>query len=46
MLKNRSVLDEVSSILESNRTLFRGYIYLGSKDIQVQSFDDAASYLK
>ena len=47
MLKSRSDLDVVSSRWESIRLLFRCYIPLGAKDIQVQIFNHLkSSYLK
>ena len=43
MLKNRSDMDVVSNRWESIRSLFRGYIPLGARDIQVQSFNHRTS---
>ena len=43
MLKSRSGMDVVSNRLETIRPLFRGYIPLGSRDIQVQNFDHVTS---
>ena len=47
MLKSRSGIDVVSKRWESLRSLFRGYILLGARDIQVQSFNYlTSSYLQ
>ena len=47
MLKSRSGIDVVSIRWESLRSLFRGYILLGARDIQVQSFNYlTSSYLQ
>ena len=43
MFKNSSGLDVVSNRWESIKSLFRNYIPLGSRDIQVQSFDHVTS---
>ena len=43
MLKCRSDMDVVSNRWEPIWFLFRGYISLGSRDIQVQSFDPMTS---
>ena len=47
MLKSRSDIDVISNRWESIRYLFRGYIPLGARDIQIQSFNHlTSSYLK
>ena len=47
MLKSKSDIDVVSSRWESIRSLFSGYIPLGARDIQVQSYNHlTSSYLK
>ena len=47
MLKSRSDMDGVCNIWESIRCLFTGGVSHGSRDIQVESFDDVIySYLK
>ena len=43
MLKCKSDMDVVSNRWEPIRVLFRDYISLGSRDIQVQSFDHMTS---
>ena len=44
MLNSRSDMDVVSNRWRSIRYFFRGCISLGSRDIQVQSFDHVTSY--
>ena len=47
MFKSWSGMDVVSNRWEFIKSLFRGHIPLGSRDIQVQSFDHVtSSYLK
>ena len=47
MLKSRSDMDVVSNRWESIRSLFKGYIPHGARDIQVQCFNHlTSSYLK
>ena len=47
MLESSSDLDVISNRSESIRSLFKGYIPLDARDIQVQSFNHlASSYLK
>ena len=46
MIKSRNYMNVVSNRWESIRFLFRGYIVLGARDIQVQSFNNlTSSYL-
>ena len=47
ILKSQSGMDVVSNSWEFIRSLFRGYIPLGSRDIEVRNFDHVTcSYLK
>ena len=47
MLKSRSDMDVISNTWESIKSLLSGYISLGARDIQVQSFNQlTSSYLR
>ena len=43
-LKSSSGLDVVSNRWESIRSLFKGYIPLGTRDIQIQNFNHLSDF--